>query len=292
MAIIPSTLNTGLSAEQVMEAFDNALTHVPGTSTPTMDGTGAAGTADTFSRSDHVHPSDTSKQDAISSAAPIASECVSPMTGYSKSSSSTPGAINTSDTLNAAIGKLEKRTDLNETNISTDEAALAELIDTGAKNVLKTYDIASTTSGNVTYSVVNGVCTVSITGTQSSAKVLIYAFDTNVGTQTVDSRNTIAPGTYVLKTTGNGKIKLRAYEHNGTTATLLAETTGSDAEFTYTGDAPYVTFTLSVSSNTALSEPVVFTPLCALKKLYDISDKAVPYCPTLAELYAMIQAQT
>lgn len=48
---------------------------------------------------------------------PIASNCVSPMTGYSKSSSSTPGNISTSDTLNAAIGKLEKRTELNENNI-------------------------------------------------------------------------------------------------------------------------------------------------------------------------------
>lgn len=50
---------------------------------------------------------------------PIASNCVSPMTGYSKSSSSTPGNISTDDTLNAAIGKLEKRTELNENNIST-----------------------------------------------------------------------------------------------------------------------------------------------------------------------------
>lgn len=48
---------------------------------------------------------------------PIASNCVSPMTGYSKSSSSTPGNISTDDTLNAAIGKLEKRTELNENNI-------------------------------------------------------------------------------------------------------------------------------------------------------------------------------
>lgn len=52
---------------------------------------------------------------------PIASNCVSPMTGYSKSSSSTPGNISTDDTLNAAIGKLEKRTELNENNILIEE---------------------------------------------------------------------------------------------------------------------------------------------------------------------------
>lgn len=68
MAIIPSTLNTGLSSDQIMEAFDNALTHVPGTSEPAMDGTGSAGSADTFSRSDHVHPTDTSRASAAAEA--------------------------------------------------------------------------------------------------------------------------------------------------------------------------------------------------------------------------------
>lgn len=61
---------------------------------------------------------------------PIASNCVSPMTGYSKSSSSTPGNISTDDTLNAAIGKLEKRTELNENNISS-------VANVGVKNLCK-----------------------------------------------------------------------------------------------------------------------------------------------------------
>ena len=66
MAVIPDTHNTGLTAAQIDEAFSNALTHVPSTSTPVMDGTGAAGTADTFARADHVHPTDTSRQAALS----------------------------------------------------------------------------------------------------------------------------------------------------------------------------------------------------------------------------------
>lgn len=36
--------------------------------TPAMDGTGAAGTSDDYARADHVHPADTSKQDALTSA--------------------------------------------------------------------------------------------------------------------------------------------------------------------------------------------------------------------------------
>ena len=38
----------------------------PGSSTPLMDGTASAGTANAYSRQDHVHPSDTSKVDVVS----------------------------------------------------------------------------------------------------------------------------------------------------------------------------------------------------------------------------------
>lgn len=66
MATIPGTLNTQLTDEQVLEAFDNALTHTPSDSTPEMDGTASAGESDEFARGDHVHPIDTSRQAALS----------------------------------------------------------------------------------------------------------------------------------------------------------------------------------------------------------------------------------
>lgn len=68
MAVIPDTHNTGLTPTQIDTAFSNALTHTPSSSTPVMDGTGAAGTADTFARGDHVHPTDTSRQAALTTA--------------------------------------------------------------------------------------------------------------------------------------------------------------------------------------------------------------------------------
>lgn len=43
----------------------NDGTGSPGTSTPLMDGTAAVGTATAYSREDHVHPSDTSKENAL-----------------------------------------------------------------------------------------------------------------------------------------------------------------------------------------------------------------------------------
>ncbi len=39
----------------------------PSTSIPAMDGTGSAGASNQYARADHVHPSDTSKQNALSS---------------------------------------------------------------------------------------------------------------------------------------------------------------------------------------------------------------------------------
>lgn len=51
------------SAQTVSNKEVDITVPVAGDSTPAMDGTGAAGSAATFSRSDHVHPSDTSKLD-------------------------------------------------------------------------------------------------------------------------------------------------------------------------------------------------------------------------------------
>ena len=66
MAVIPDTHNTGLTPTQIDTAFSNALTHVPSTATPAMDGTASAGESDEFARGDHVHPTDTSRQAALS----------------------------------------------------------------------------------------------------------------------------------------------------------------------------------------------------------------------------------
>ena len=109
----------------------------------------ARGTFDTLDdRLDNIEGGGPSPSD------PIASNCVSPMTGYSKSSSSTPGNISTSDTLNAAIGKLEKRTELNENNI------LSIQTDMGVPTISNTTTLAdyagTLTKGYHTAFIVNG----------------------------------------------------------------------------------------------------------------------------------------
>ena len=199
---------------------------------------------------------------------------------------STPTQSSTNPVTSAGIYTDQVRQDALE---AQDRAALVEVENKGAKNILKTYDIPETTSGNVVFSIIDGVCSVSTTATQTTARILVYAMDTDVGITTVNSRYTIPRGTYVLKTTGNAKVKLRAIEHDGTNTNLLAETTGSDVEFTYSGTMPYVVFTLHVSSNTSLSETVTFIPMCCLKAEYIIDQTAVKYGKTNAELTLLEQ---
>lgn len=61
-------------ARGTYESLDARLDNIedgspsPSSDTPAMDGTGAAGTADTYARSDHVHPTDTSRQAKLTTA--------------------------------------------------------------------------------------------------------------------------------------------------------------------------------------------------------------------------------
>lgn len=61
---------TGISVNGVAQTptnkvVDIAVPQAEGTTVPLMDGTASVGSATTFSKSDHVHPSDTSKQDVL-----------------------------------------------------------------------------------------------------------------------------------------------------------------------------------------------------------------------------------
>lgn len=55
------------NADAIENKPDAADIPTPSTAAPAMDGTAAAGTSTDYARADHVHPSDTSKQNALSS---------------------------------------------------------------------------------------------------------------------------------------------------------------------------------------------------------------------------------
>lgn len=56
------------NADAIENKPDAADIPAPSTAAPAMDGTAAAGTSTDYARADHVHPSDTSKQDALTAA--------------------------------------------------------------------------------------------------------------------------------------------------------------------------------------------------------------------------------
>ena len=63
---LPIERGTTTYKTPLSKIWDRLAAAFASSSTPNMDGTAAAGTSDKYSRSDHVHPSDTSKQDTIS----------------------------------------------------------------------------------------------------------------------------------------------------------------------------------------------------------------------------------
>jgi hypothetical protein len=56
------------NADAIGNKLDAADIPTPSTAAPAMDGTGSAGTSSQYARADHVHPSDTSKQNALTTA--------------------------------------------------------------------------------------------------------------------------------------------------------------------------------------------------------------------------------
>ena len=61
----------GLMSAADKKKLDEMEPSVPATETPLMDGTGAVGTHVKYAREDHVHPSDTSKQDKLTAGSGI-----------------------------------------------------------------------------------------------------------------------------------------------------------------------------------------------------------------------------
>ena len=102
---------------------------------------------------------------SINTTTEIPSSQVTAMTGYAKSTSATPGAITTDDTLNEAVGKLEKKVDNNASAIGS-------------------LDNASVGLGNVT----NNTQVKALSGTVTNGGIVTFGAD---GSTVADSAKTI-----------------------------------------------------------------------------------------------------
>ena len=165
--------------------------------------------------------------------------------------------------------------------LAADEAALVEVVDNGAKNKfdpastwdsMTVYGITITRNGD-TYSIASGT-------TQSGDNNFI-----NMGYQT--NTNLIPAGDWVLSfDTPQQNVRFQAF-WNGK---LQANSSfGTNLFFTVLENTTDSWFRIILRGNTNMAGTSFKIMLCP-RVLWEISQKYVPYCPSMAEMYAMIQA--
>lgn len=175
------------------------------------------------------------------------------------------------------------------TEAAKQDAALAELIDAGAKNIFHTAS-SSGTVGEVTFTKnANGTWTTTASGATASRRSKPLAF-------TVPA--SLPAGRYII--TGcppGGKvgttIKYCLYlmdETTGSRVTPSNDDTGDGFSFDWTPNSAH-TYNLIIDIR-AGSNPnnLTWKPMICLESAWKISNKFVVYAPSNAELYAMIQS--
>lgn len=182
---------------------------------------------------------------------------------------------------------LAAETTAREQSDSRHNAALVKLIDSSAKNLLEMTQTQTTitrTSGNSSMTAVydKTAGTVTLTGTHYAAdSAFAFEFYSGAATETKE----IPAGTYHLSgcVAGGSTSSYRA-ALNGITG---AVDIGNGVTFTLE-EPQYAAWRILVSGNCSL-DGAVFKPMVCPQEVWEISDKFVPYCPTISELYEMIQ---
>ena len=173
--------------------------------------------------------------------------------------------------------------------IATDNkliAALAELIDGGAKNLIEmTHSSGSSEKYGVTCAWDANAGTMTLTGSHVSTDngSIFEFYSGNASDQRV-----LPAGTYHLSGTplGGSTSTYRAV----LTSISSAVDTGSGADFTLVSPQ-YAAYRVMVSGNVNFgTSGMIFRPMVCTKAAWDISQAFVKYRPSIDELYAMILA--
>ena len=181
----------------------------------------------------------------------------------------------------ASIASLTAETEARERT----DAALADLIDSSAKNYINTIDLdaiksintGGTWNGNV-YTRYNIEYTVNTDGTISLRTIGGAA--TNGGALVIPCR-ALTGEAYHLSGVPSDASGYDLRVGSGSTY----RDTGSGLDFTATGN---YSIYVRVDSGTNIEDAVTIYPMLCLKSAHNISQNYVPYAPTNAELYAMI----
>ena len=164
-------------------------------------------------------------------------------------------------------------------------AALAELIDSGAKNIIQmTHSSGSSEKYGVTCTWDANAGTMTLTGSHASAdNTAIFEFYSG----NASDQRVLPAGTYHLSGVPAG----------GSTSTYRAQLspmntveTGNGADFTLSSSS-YAAYRILVSGNVNFgTSGMIFRPMVCTKAAWDISQAFVKYRPSMDELYAMILA--
>ena len=213
-----------------------------------------------------------------------ASNTINAMTGYTAPvDPSTWQTVSASDTLNAATQKIVNNEELNKTNISKNTDALIELVDGGAKNVLKFDAVSRATHNTVDFTYnADGSITVNGTSPELDAAYTYLNFDgSNVDVKA------FCNGSYVISgcPTNSQGVTLRAMGTEYTTTT----DSGSGAVINeYTGEN-VIRVAVYVAKNSAVTNLKIKPMICS-KAAWDISQTYQPYRPSYQELYERVLA--
>lgn len=171
---------------------------------------------------------------------------------------------------------------MNENNISKDESALVELVDGGAKNLLKITASSQTIKG-VTFTV-NDDQTVTVNGTNNGTGPAIFIIVPNAQAATIPDGKYILSGCPAGGGTPSYDLRWWLYSPGKS-----AYDFGAGSLVEKSGNTTDSNIAIVVKEGQTANN-LVFNPMICSKADWDISQSYQPYAPSNAELYAMIQA--
>lgn len=194
------------------------------------------------------------------------------------------------EVINSTFDSIDEQVKSNEDNITVNRAALAEIIDSGAKNRLNYSEIGTNSSHGATY-VSNGVTfTLNSDFSITAERTATAAVDSSCNLR-------IASGSLYIDDFCNGNYILSGCPEGGgnTTYSLRAirddyrpTDTGNGVELPDKGANTNIYINMLVMA--AFEGTITFRPMICSKAEWDVSHTYAPYRPSYQELYERVIA--
>ena len=171
--------------------------------------------------------------------------------------------------------------------------ALIKQVDEGPKNFVQLGFTSTSGSSSVPATTNNNNGTITVNGSRVGDATILVQDLVTAQASIVDTRYTLPAGNYVIAPTGNANIGLQVYKHDGTNMVGLGNAKREALSFTYSDtdkvQYPYICIRLYCDGNFTFNN-FTFMPMVCTKVAWAVSQKFVPYCPTMQEMYQMILA--